>query len=94
MTSYDIFLAVRNIKGFRHSKRQNVDRRLKALHHQGWLKTQGTKTAKAHFQSPLYKLSIRAEAALELARKELDTFLLKAPEDQIEQFVKSLRMYP
>ena len=37
LTSYDMFLEIRRIKGFRYVKRQSVDRRMKALLEQHWL---------------------------------------------------------
>jgi hypothetical protein len=51
LTSYEMYKEIRKIKGFRHIKRQNVDRGMKALHKQHLLKISGTKPARAHFSS-------------------------------------------
>ena len=93
LASYDIYKEVRATKGFRNVGKQNVDRRVKTLHKQHWIETQGERLAKAHFLSPLYKLSVRGRAAVELSKKDLDYFLQNAPEDQLQKLVETLRMY-
>jgi hypothetical protein len=95
LASYDVFREVRAIKGFRRKGRQNIDRRLKALLKQHWLELEGTRTTRAHFSlSPLYKLSVRGRAALELRKKDLNVFLQTAPEDQLQKTIDALKMYP
>ena len=42
LTSYDIYLGIRRIKGFRHVKWRSIDRRIKALYAQGWIIKCGT----------------------------------------------------
>ena len=91
-TSYEMYKEIRNIKGYRHVKRQSVDRRMKALLAQRWLKINGTKPAKAHFLKPLYQLSVRAEAALELGKKDLDILLQTASKEQLQKLIEALRM--
>jgi len=49
LASYSMYLEIRRIKGFRHVKRQSVDRRMKALCEQGWVMKRGVRPAKAHF---------------------------------------------
>ncbi|MCW4006252.1 MAG: hypothetical protein NWF04_06640 [Candidatus Bathyarchaeota archaeon] len=94
LASYDIFKEVRAIKGFRHKGKQNVDRRVKALYKQHWLETQGIRYSRPHFISPLYKLSVRGRAAIELRKKDLNVLLLTAPEDQLQALITALKMYP
>ncbi len=94
LASYDIFKEVRAVKAFRHKGKQNVDRRVKALYKQHWLETQGVRSSRPHFLSPLYKLSVRGRAALELRKKDLNVFLQIAPEDQLQKVIEALRMYP
>jgi hypothetical protein len=90
LTSYGIYLKIRSIKGYRHTKRQSVDRRVKVLCQQGWLQKEGIRPAKAHFLSPLYKLSIRAQAALILSKKDLNCFLQTAPETNVKMLIDTL----
>jgi hypothetical protein len=95
LASYDIFKEVRATKGFRHKGKQNVDRRVKALFRQHWLDTEGTRLIRPHFSlSPLYKLSLRGRAALELSKKNPNVFLQNAPEDQLQALITALKMYP
>jgi hypothetical protein len=95
LASYDIFKEVRATKGFRHKGKQNVDRRVKALFRQHWLDTEGTRLIRPHFSlSPLYKLSVRGRAALELSKKDPNVFLQNAPEDQLQALITALKMYP
>jgi hypothetical protein len=49
MTSYDMYLEIRRIKGFRHVKQQSIDKRMKALCTQGWIIKYGVRPAKDHF---------------------------------------------
>ncbi len=60
---------------------------MKALHEQGWIVKNGIRPAKAHFLSPLYRLSIRAQAALVLNKTDLNIFLLAASENKLEIIV-------
>lgn len=94
LASYDVYKEIRAAKGFRHIGRQNVDRRMKTLHKQHWLETEGTRPARAHFLSPLYMLSVRGRAALELSKKDMNRFLQTAPEDQLQKLIETLKMYP
>ncbi len=92
LASYDIYREVHATRGFRRRGKQNVDRRVKALFQQGWLETEGTRETKPHFLSPLYKLSEKAVAALELSR-DLNIFLETAPKDQLRKVADDFRMY-
>jgi hypothetical protein len=94
LTSYEMYSEIRSIKGCRHIKRQNVDRRLKALRQQHWLEINGKKPARAHFLQPLYQLSVRAQAALEISKKDLNDLLQTAPEDQLRKLIDALSICP
>jgi hypothetical protein len=93
LTSYDMYLEIRRIKGFRHVKWQSVDRRMKALCEQGWIVKYGVRPAKAHFLSPLFALSIRAQAALSLNKTDLNLFIQVAKENELEKIVDVLSIY-
>ena len=92
LASYDIYREVHGTRGFRRRGKQNVDRRVKALFLQGWLETEGTRDTKPHFISPLFKLSERGRAALELSR-DLNLFLETAPKDQLKNVADAFKMY-
>jgi len=93
LTSYEMYLEIRRIKGFRHVKRQSVDRRMKALCEQGWIIKYGMRPAKAHFLSLLYALSIKADAALTLSEANLNKFSQIAKEADIEIMVDVFSIY-
>lgn len=93
LASYDIYREVHATKGFRRRGKQNVDRRVKALFEQGWLETEGTRETKPHFLTPLYKLTEKARAALEL-RRDLNHFLETAPKDQLKKIADDFKVYP
>jgi hypothetical protein len=93
LTSYDMYLEIRRIKGFRHVKWRSIDRRIKALYAQGWILKCGTRLAKAHFLSPLYALDIRAQVAFALDRIDLNIFIQVAPESELEIMVDLLSIH-
>jgi len=75
LTSYDVHLEIRQVKGFRHLRWQSVNRLVKALFEQGWIVKRGVRPAKAHFRSSLYTLSIRTHAALAINKTDLNVFI-------------------
>lgn len=85
-----MYLEIRRIKGFRHAKRQSIDRRMKTLCEQDWIVKCGVRPAKAHFLSPLYTLSIRAKAALTLNKTDLNFFIQAAEESELEIIIDML----
>ena len=66
---------------------------MKALCEQGWIIKYGVRPAKAHFLSPLYALSIKAEAALTLSKTNLNEFIQVAKETDLEIIVDVLSIY-
>jgi hypothetical protein len=90
LTSYDVYLEIRRIKGFRHTKRQTIDKRVKALYAQGWIVQCGVRPAKAHFLSPLYTLSIRAKAALAFDKTDINHLIQTAPANYLQTIIDVL----
>ena len=66
---------------------------MKALHEQGWIIKYGIRPAKAHFLSPIYALSIRAQTALSLNKTDLNSFIQVAQEIELEIIVDVLSVY-
>lgn len=81
VTSYDMFLETRRIKGFRHTKYSSVDRRMKALQQQHWISRKGTRRTKPGSDSPFYELSSRGQTAIEIDKVNLNDFLKNAKEE-------------
>lgn len=81
LASYDIYLEVRRVKGFKHRKYQAVDRRLKMLYEQGWLVLDGAKKTKPGTEAPLYSLSSNGPTALEMDKVSREWFLSDASDE-------------
>jgi hypothetical protein len=90
LTRYDLFKQIRSIKGFRHTKIQVLYRRVDALFQQGWLDTHGVRITKALFSSPLYQLNVRALAAMEFDKTDLNELLQTASKEQIQKLINAL----
>jgi predicted transcriptional regulator len=81
LTSYEMYLEIKRIKGFRHTKHPSVDRRMKALRQQHWITRRGTRRTKPGFDSPLYELSSQGKTALEIDEVDMNDFLRNAEEE-------------
>ncbi len=87
LAKYDIFLEVRNIKGFKHEDSKTVYRRIDALDNEGWIVKKGTRPAKVQGESTLYELTLKGEAAIKLDEKSIEEFLKSATDEQLEKFI-------
>jgi hypothetical protein len=93
VASYDIYLEVRRVKGFKHKKYQAVDRRIKKLVEQGWLIVEGTKTTKPGTEASLYRLSSGGPTALEVDKVSMNRFLSEANDEMQMQMTKLLASF-
>jgi len=80
-------LEIKNIKGWRHIDFKTVYRRMDALERQGWIAQKGTRPALPGWDSTLYELTLRGEAALKLDEKEIEEFLRTATDEQLLKFI-------
>lgn len=87
LAKYDVFLEIRNIKGFKHEDSKTVYRRIDALNKEGWICQKGTRPAKVQGESILYELSLKGKAALKLDEKSIEEFLKTATHDQLTEFI-------
>ena len=93
LASYDAYLEVRRIKGYRHTKYQTVDRRMKKLHQQRWITKKGTKKTRPGSDSPLYELSNRGQTALELDKVSMTRFVKEANDDLLLELRRILASF-
>ncbi len=70
LVSYDTYLEIRRMKGYRHCKYQIVDQRLKRLYDERWIFKNGIKRTQPGTDSPLYELSLRGQTALARSEKK------------------------
>ena len=78
-TKYDLFLLIRNMKGFRHLASKTVYRRIDALQQGRWITQNGTRPAKVEGDSALYELTLKGKAGLSWMRKVWKNFLTQQP---------------
>jgi hypothetical protein len=93
LASYDIYLEVRRVKGFKHRKYQAVDRRLKKLHEQGWLILDGAKKTKPGTEAPIYRLSSSGPTALEMDTVSRELFLSDASDELQSRMTELLAVF-
>ena len=75
---YDIWQAVKAIKGFGRKRYKTVSRRVQALEQQGWIAKVGSRPTKPSGTSELYGITLRGKSALSLRENCLDAFLITA----------------
>jgi len=92
LTIYELYIQIRQIKGYRHTKWQSIYRRVKTLSRERWLIKIGVKLTKADFISPLFVLSKRAHVAQILDNTDLDVFLEKAPEYNLKLMMQAIEV--
>jgi DNA-binding PadR family transcriptional regulator len=88
LTKYDVFLLIRNMKGFRHRDSKTIYRRMNALEQGGWLAQNGSRPSKVLGDSLLYELTLKGKAALKLDQKSVEEFLDTANEEQLLKFLE------
>jgi predicted transcriptional regulator len=90
---YETYLEIRRIKGLRHTKYQTVHRRMKNLERQRWIVKKGSKKTQPGTNAPLYQLSKRAVAALELDKVNMNKFLMDANDELVEEITRILAYF-
>ena len=88
MIPYDVWRLVKVTKGFRHTCYKTVCRRIQKLQQQGWLTKKGQRVTKSSGSSQFYELTLRAKAALELDRKDIEEYLQTASDEQLIKFIE------
>jgi DNA-binding PadR family transcriptional regulator len=91
LAKYDMFLEIKNMKGFRHINSKTVYRRMDALERKGWIAQKGTRLAKPGWPSELYTITLKGMAALKLDEKSIDDFLNTATDEQLLKFIESFQ---
>jgi DNA-binding PadR family transcriptional regulator len=89
LAKYDVFLEIRNIKGFKHEDSKTVYRRMDALNQEGWIAQKGTRPAKVQGESILYEVTMKGKAALKLDQKSIEDFFQTATDEQLLKFIEA-----
>jgi DNA-binding PadR family transcriptional regulator len=90
LITYDVWLQIKRIKGFRHTDFKTAYRRMRALEKQGWIIQKGTRPAQPGWSSELFELTLKGEAALRLDEISIDFFLQIATEKQLRKLIDLL----
>jgi DNA-binding PadR family transcriptional regulator len=89
LAKYDVFLEIRNIKGFKHEDSKTIYRRMDALNKEGWIAQKGTRPAKVQGESILYEVTMKGKAALKLDQKSIEDFFQTATDEQLLKFIEA-----
>ena len=84
LTIYEVCKEVRTQKGLKNTKYTNVNRRVRALEHAGYLEKAGTRKTQAGFQAALYQLTARTYLAIILDQIDLNYVLQEADRTTVQ----------
>ena len=87
LITYDIWLNLRVIKGFRNTAAKTVYRRVNSLEDQGWIEQSGIRQAKPGWDSALYSLTMKGRAVLMLDEVSIEGFIREATDEQLNAFL-------
>jgi DNA-binding MarR family transcriptional regulator len=90
MISYDTWLSITKIKGFRHVDIKTVYRRIDALEEQGWIAKKGSRKTRPGWTSNIHKITLKGQIALKLDQKDIEEFLNNATKQQLLKFLDVL----
>jgi len=82
-TIYDIRKQLKNLRGFRKVRYATVNKRVRSLQENGYLKKTGVKKTKAGTEATIYEPTTKAYLAVLLNQIKLDQFLEKAEEEAL-----------
>jgi len=91
-TIYDIHKHVRTFRGLKYTYYGNVNKRVRALQQQGYVKEANIKSTKAGFEATEYELTARAYLALMLASIKPEDLLNRIDEDAALEILAAMTM--
>jgi len=91
-TIYEVCKDVRTLKDLKHTKYTNVNRRVRALEHSGYLEKAGIRKTQAGFKATLYQPSTKGYLALMLNQINIETLLQKADKTTILSLLAALSL--
>jgi hypothetical protein len=93
LTIYEVHKQIKSLRGFRHTKYTNVNRRVRTLEESGYLEKAGIRSTQAGGQATLYQLATRAHVALLLSQISPDTFTKEADEETLIAELVALTLF-
>jgi hypothetical protein len=89
-TIYDIHKHVRTFRGLKYTYYGNVNKRVRALQQQGYLKEVNTKSTKAGFEASVYELAARAYLAMMLNAITIEDLLSRLDDDVASEILAAI----
>jgi hypothetical protein len=89
-TIYDIHKHVRTFRGLKYTYYGNVNKRVRALQQQGYLKEVNIRSTKAGFEATEYELTTRTYLALMLDSINLEDLLNRIDEDVASEILAAI----
>jgi hypothetical protein len=89
-TIYDIHKHVRTFRGMKYTYYGNVNKRVRALQQQGYVKEVNVKSTKAGFEATEYELTARTYLALMLDSINLEDLLSRMDEDVASEILAAM----
>jgi len=89
-TIYNIHKHVKTFRGLKYTYYGNVNKRVRALQHIGYVKEVNIKSTKAGFEATEYELTTRAYLALMLDSTNLEDLLSRMDEDVAAEILAAI----
>jgi hypothetical protein len=89
-TIYDIHKHVRTFRGLKYTYYGNVNKRVRALQQQGYLKEVSIKSTKAGFEASVYELAARAYLAMMLNAITIEDLLSRLDDDVASEILAAI----
>lgn len=87
---YDVWLSVKAIKGYKHTRYKTICRRMHVLAQQGWIAQTGKRPTRSSGHGQLYDLTLKGRAAFILGEKSIEVFLQVATDEQLLKLIEAL----
>jgi DNA-binding PadR family transcriptional regulator len=90
MTIYEVSKEVSALRGLKHTKYTNVNRRMRVLEQARFLKKAGMRKTRAGFESTLYELTARGFASTAFNQTDMNEFIENADDEQVLELLAIL----
>ena len=93
MAIYEVSKEVSALRGLKHTKYTNVNRRMRALEQARFLKKVGIRKTRAGFESTLYELTVRGFASTTFSQTDMNEFIENAEDEQVLELLAILASF-
>lgn len=93
MAIYEVSKEVSALRGLKHTKYTNVNRRMRTLEQARFLKKAGIRKTRAGFESTLYELTVRGFASTTFSQTDMNEFIENAEDEQVLELLAILASF-